>query len=173
MPQRRSAELLLVSWSTGVGGVMTEHVQLEIIAAVLVIAGQVVAVWRANVAASLAAMALIQTQQKNAAVQDIHEIVKVLKVEVNDRLTQLLSASRSAALLEGEATGTRQTRDAIASQQGHNDDPRLDRAVVAARQLISEAADAARNLVLETAEDREKKHSVNTMPSHAPDPRTP
>ncbi len=152
---------------------MTEHVQLEIIAAVLVIAGQIVAVWRANVAASLAAEALRYTQEKNAAVKDIHEIVKVLKVEVNDRLTQLLTVNRTAALLEGEAAGTKQTRDAIAAQKGENDDPRLDRAVIAARQLIFEAANAARTLVLETAGDQQKKDAVNSMPNRAPVPRNP
>ncbi len=151
---------------------MTEHVQLEIIAAVLVIAGQIIAVWRANVAASLAAQALIYTQQKNAAVQDIHDIVKVLKVEVNDRLTQLLRVSRTAALLEGEASGTKQTRDAIAAQANVKDDPRLERAVVAARQLIFEAADAARTLVIETTGDQQKKDAANLMSNRAPEPRT-
>ncbi len=144
---------------------MSEHVQLEIIAAVLVIAGQIIAVWRANVAAALAGQALIYAQQKNAAVQDIHDIVKVLKVEVNDRLTQLLTVNRTAALLEGEATGTKQTREAIALQKD-TDDPRLDRAVVAARQLITEAAHAARKLVMETASDSQKNNEIKIMPTH-------
>ncbi len=44
---------------------ITEHVQLEIIAAVVVVAGQIIAVWRSNAAASTANESLKYTQISN------------------------------------------------------------------------------------------------------------
>ncbi len=48
-----------------------------------------------------------------AKTDEVHQIVQILKVEVNDRLTQLLEVNRAQALLEGQAIELQRSRDEI------------------------------------------------------------
>ncbi len=56
-----------------------------------------------------------------AKTSEVHQIVQVLKVEVNDRLTQLLASNRAVALLEGMEA--QRSRDEMSTFQSPNAKP--------------------------------------------------
>ncbi len=124
---------------------MTEHAQLELIAAVVTCVMSVLAYLKGR---------------KNGV--DIKE----LKVTVDGRLTQLLDTTASSNRAEGVILGTEATRAAMAAQAAAGSDPAIAAAVIAAREVIAAAVIAARELLVRA--QLENDQSQPTPPGATP-----
>ncbi len=105
-------------------------------------------------------LAYFKSKQAFETAQNNAHAISELRITIDGRMDNLLQVTAAGSLAQGIVEGTASTRAAIADQARIHDDPAINSAVIAAREVMATAVITARELIVKAQDEAQKSRAI-------------